>query len=158
MGGAESLGTSKGQTQIWHQPAGSMDLQGEGSEKGQWPLLALMPDTSVPPSMSLVPFKLLSQCGSSEGLSLSKSGCGFFKGNCLGLQEFLPPTQFPLIFAARSYGDLSSWHWNPGLGVLVWGEDSLLLRYPSCILFGCKCFIFSIMIFSLPFRLYEHVF
>ena len=45
-----------------HQPAGSVALQGEGSEKGQWPPPAflsgrkiyppvptLMPDTSVPP-------------------------------------------------------------------------------------------------------------
>ena len=57
--------------------------------------------------------------------------CGFFKRNCLRLQKFLPLTQSPLIFAARSCGDLSSWHWNLGLGFLVWGWDSLLLRYPS---------------------------
>ena len=49
----------------------------------------------------------------SEGLNLSKSLCGFFKGNCLGLQNFLLPTQSLLFFAAKSYGDLSSWHWNP---------------------------------------------
>ena len=42
--------------------------------------------------------------------------CGFFKRNCLGLQQFLPPNQSPLVFAARNSGDLSSWHWNPGLG------------------------------------------
>ena len=41
--------------------------------------------------------------------------CGFFKRNCLGLQKFPPPTQSLLVFAARSYGDLSSLHWNPGL-------------------------------------------
>ena len=45
-----------------------------------------------------------------------KSMCGFFRGNCLRLQKFLPPTQSPLDFAARSCGDLSSWHWNPELG------------------------------------------
>ena len=66
---------------------------GEGSEKGQWPLPfclkdscppapALMPDTSVPPCMPLVPLNLLPWCWSSEGVSLSKSMCGFFKGNC----------------------------------------------------------------------------
>ena len=27
-------------------------------------------------------------------------------------------------------GDLSSWHWNPGLSGLVWDWDHLLLRYP----------------------------
>ena len=59
--------------------------------------------------------------------------CGFFKRNCVGLQRFYPPTQLPLVFAARRYGDSSSWHWNPGLGGLVWGWDSSFLRYPSWI-------------------------
>ena len=77
--------------------------------------------------MPLVPFKLASQCWSSEEVSLSKSVCGFFKRNFLGLQKFLLPTQSLLDFAARSYGDLSSWHWNPGLRGLVWGWDSSLL-------------------------------
>ena len=44
------------------------------------PALALMPDTSVSPSMPLVP-----QCWSSEGVSLSKSVCEFFKWNSLGI-------------------------------------------------------------------------
>ena len=57
--------------------------------------------------------------------------CGFFKTNSLGLQKFLPLTKSSLVFAARSCGDLPSWHWNPGLRSLVWGWDSLLLRYPS---------------------------
>ena len=39
--------------------------------------------------------------------------------------------QSPLVFTARSYGDFSSWHWNPGLGVLVWCWDPSLLKYPS---------------------------
>ena len=48
LGGAESLEISKVsqtvlaklmESQIWHQPAGSVALLGEGSEKGQWPLL-----------------------------------------------------------------------------------------------------------------------
>ena len=62
LGGAESLRISKvGQTvfsrlmesQIWHQPASSVAVQGESSEKGQWPLLTLMPDTSASPNMPL---------------------------------------------------------------------------------------------------------
>ena len=93
------------------------------------PAPMLMPDTSVLPCMPLVPFKLLSWCQNSEGESLNKSVYGFFKGNCLGLLKFLPPTQSPLVFAARIYKDLFSWHWNLGLGGLVW--DSSLLRYPS---------------------------
>ena len=48
-----------------------------------------------------------------------KSICGFFKGNFLGLQKLLLPTQSLLSFVARSYGDLSSWHWNCGLGACV---------------------------------------
>ena len=42
-----------------------------------------------------------------------------------GLQKFLPPTQSVLVFAARSCGDLFSWHWNislgwePGVGLLA---------------------------------------
>ena len=63
--------------------------------------------------------------------SESKSVCGLFKGSCLGLQKFFPLTQSPLVFAARSYGALSFWHWNPGLGSLVWGWDPLFLKYLS---------------------------
>ena len=47
-------------------------LLGEGLEKRQWPLLALIPDTSVSPLMPLVLFKLLPCCWSSEGISLSR--------------------------------------------------------------------------------------
>ena len=79
LDGAESLRVSKaGQTvlarlmesQIWHQPAGFVSLQREGSEKGQWPLLTPMPDTSASPCMPLVPFKLPFWHWSLEGVSL----------------------------------------------------------------------------------------
>ena len=40
----------------------------------------------------------------------------------------LTEPQSPLVFTARSYGDFSSWHWNPGLGGLIWGWDTSLLR------------------------------
>ena len=39
---------------------------GEGLEKGQWPLLPLMPDTSVSPYIPLVHFKLLPGAGDQE--------------------------------------------------------------------------------------------
>ena len=77
LGGVQSLGISKAdqtvlarlmESQILHQLASSVALLGEGLEKGQWPLFALMPDTSVFPSMPLVPFKMLPQCWSSEGV------------------------------------------------------------------------------------------
>ena len=55
---------------------------------------------------------------------LGESACGFFKGNCLELQQFLPPTQSLLVFVARSCGDLSSWHWNHGLGAWCGAEPA----------------------------------
>ena len=95
------------------------------------PAFALMSDTSVPPHTPLVPFKSLPLCWNLERVSLHKSMCGFFERKCLRIQHFLPLTQSPLVFAARSYGDLSSCHWNPGLRGLVWGWETLLLRYLS---------------------------
>ena len=60
---------------------------------------------------------------------VTESVCGLLKRDCLRLQKFLPLTQSLLVFASRSSGDLSSWHWNPGMGGLVWGWDSSLPRY-----------------------------
>ena len=102
--------------QIWYLPAVCVALWKEGSEKGQSPLLTLMADTLVSPYMPLGPFKLV------------------FKRNFLGLQKFLPPTQFLLIFATKSFGDLSSWHWNPGLGDLGGGETPCSKDVPLKIL------------------------
>ena len=93
------------ESQIWYLPVSSVALCGEGSDQEQWSFLqfclgencppapALMPDTSVPPHMPLVPFKLLPRCWSSEGVSQNKFVCGPFKRNCLGIQQFLPQTQ-----------------------------------------------------------------
>ena len=59
LGRAESQGFSRaGQTvlarlmesQIWHQPASSVALWGEGSEKGQRPLLAFLSGRKLSPS------------------------------------------------------------------------------------------------------------
>ena len=106
----------------------------EGSAKGRWPLLALMPDTSVSPCVPLVPFKLPPSAGAQrEQVWVGKSICGLPKRNFLGFQQPPPVTQSLLVFTARSCGDLSSWHWNPGLGCLMWVWDSSLLRYPSWI-------------------------
>ena len=77
-------------------------VEGEGLRKGTmtsaitfvWQRATTAPPSSFPnarqfssSAMSLVPFKLLSQCWSSEGVSLSKFLCGPFKRNCLGLQK-----------------------------------------------------------------------
>ena len=39
--------------------------------------------------------------------------------------------QIPLVFTAKNYRNLSSWHWNPGLFGLAWGWDLSLPRYLS---------------------------
>ena len=146
MGGTESQGISRtGQTvlarlmesQIWHPPDGSVALWGKGLrivtmasahlsvwEKAVPPALALMPDTSVSPYMPLVPFKLLPRCWNSEGVSLNKSMCGFFKGNCLGTPEVSSTNSIPVRFCSQKLWGLIFWHWNPGLGGIVWGRDS----------------------------------
>ena len=93
------------ESQILRPPAGSASLWGEGSEKGQWflpallsgrklaPTLSLMPDDLVPPCLSLMPFILLPQCWSSEEVSLSEPvPSGGFKRNCLGLLQLLSST------------------------------------------------------------------
>ena len=75
-----------------------------GSSKGQWPLpalvsggklpphllLALLPNNSVLSHMSLVPFRLLPYCWSSEGVSPSKFVCGPFKRKAWGSRR--PPS------------------------------------------------------------------
>ena len=49
--------------------------------------LTLMLNNSFSPNMSLVPFKLLPQHWSSEGVSWVSQGTGPLKRNCLGLQK-----------------------------------------------------------------------
>ena len=139
------------ESQIWSPPAGSVTP----CEEGQWPLpvllsgrklpppatpaaLALMPDAgqfSFSPHVSLMSFDLLPPCWNSEGVSPSKFVHGPFKRNCLRLQQFMSPTaSIPTVFCSKKLWDFSCWHWNPGLGSLMWGWDPLLLRYPSCFL------------------------
>ena len=81
--------------------------------------LALMPDNSVPPLMSLAPFKLLLQSWSSEQVSLSKSVCSPFKRNVWYSRSPLFHLATILVFTARSYGGFSSKHWNSSLGKMV---------------------------------------
>ena len=80
-----------------------------------------------------------------EWVWVGESICGFHKRNCLGLQQPPLPTQYPLVFAARSCGDLSSWHWNPGLGAWCGSvtphlEISLPNFYPR----GCEASPFRV--------------
>ena len=126
------------ESQIWCPPASSV---GRGLRKGAmasantcvWdkaePQPSLWCQTIHPrPHTCLWCLSICCPCsGAQRELSLSKSRCGPFKRNCLGIQKL----QSPLVFTARSYGAISSWHRNPGLRVLVWEWDLLLLRHPS---------------------------
>ena len=101
--------------QVWHQPASSVALWWERSEKGLWPLLTFLSRRKLFPSSHLdtrhFGFSLYTT-GAFQAATLvlqlrgNKSECGFFKGNFLELQKFLPPIQSPLVFADSSYGDL----------------------------------------------------
>ena len=137
-------------------------LCGECSSNEQWPLpallfgrklpsptLTLVPNTSVPLYMFLVPFNPLYQCWTQKK-SESGNSVGPLRGTAqdsrslrLAQSHFL---FFWLSFAARSQGDFSSQHWNPGLGVLVWVWNPSLLSlgghlqptYPLCF-FAATC-------------------
>ena len=65
------------------------------------------------------------------GFAYVISLCRPFKWSTLKIWQFLLLLQHPLVFTARSYGDFSSQHCNPGLCSLTWGWDLSLPRYPS---------------------------
>ena len=56
----------------------------------------------------------------------------------LGTPEVSSTDSVPLVFAARIYGDLSSWHWNSGLGLLI-PKISLPNFYPLHMGMGPGC-------------------
>ena len=51
-----------------------------------------------------------------------------FKKALLRVLTFLPLPRPPLVFTTRSYSNLCSWQWNPGLGNVVLDLDPLLVR------------------------------
>ena len=79
-------------------------------------LPALMPDMSVPPCMRLVSFKLLPQCWSSEGVSLSKFICGFFNENAWDSRIFFHQLNPHWFLHPEIVGT-----YLPGTGTLGWG-------------------------------------
>ena len=90
-----------------------------------------MPDTLFPLHIPLVPFKVLPQCWSLEGVKLSKSMCG-------ALQEEMPENPMISSTIPTHTGFYSQKLWGfiflalePWLGGLLWGWDPLLPRYPS---------------------------
>ena len=62
------------------------------------------------------------------------SPCRSFKQRLLKIQQFLLLPQTQLVVTARSYGDLPSWCWNPGLYGLAWSWDPSPPSYPSQLL------------------------
>ena len=81
-----------------------------------------------------LPAVALVLCPRVGGFVYVVSSCRPFIWSLLKVQEFLPLPSPLLVFIARSYGDLSSWHWDHGLCSLAWGWDHLLPRYPSWVL------------------------
>ena len=112
----------------------------EGSAKGRWPLLALMPDTSVSPCVPLVPFKLTPKCWSSEVASLSKWVYVWVPQEELLRDPAASSTDsiltcfhsqklWGLIFLA-----LESWAGEPGVGLGLLASKVSLLNFYPC---GC---------------------
>ena len=161
LSGKESQGISRAghtvlarlmECQIWHQLACSV---GEGSEKGQWPPFALLPNTSVSPTMSLVSFKQLPGAGAQrDWVWVGESVCGFFKKNCLGLQRFLPLTNPCWFLQTEVLGT-----YLPGIGKLGWGVwcgAGTLLFWdipPKCLSTTCGCGTSLFHVSTLPANL-----
>ena len=111
-------------------------------ENCSFPVLALILDNSVPPCMSLLLFKLLPLCWSSEELVQISPCMGLLRGTAWDSRSFhLSQPQSLLVFTARSFGDFSSCHWNPGLKYIVWGCDQLLFRGNSAAKLSIPIFI-----------------
>ena len=113
------------ESQIWHCLAGSVVCSSERDSGLCSPFclrencptaLSLVLDTSVSPSMPLGPLSCYMVLELREGESESVH-VWVLQGDLLGTLEVSSMTQSPLVFAAGSYRDLSSWHWNPGLVV-----------------------------------------
>ena len=88
-------------------------------EKAALPALTLMPDNSVPPHISLVPFKLLPPCWSSEQVTVSKSLC---VGPLRETQPSVSLSHNPCWFIQQevmgaSLPSTETLGWRPGLGL-----------------------------------------
>ena len=109
----------------------------------------------------------LSSCYSSAGAQrewfwVSESICGFFKRNCLGLQQFLLPIQSLLVFVARSCGTLGCGAWY-GSGTPPDIPPEFLSDTCGCGTCLCHicapptslggCGFFSLIVVILPFNL-----
>ena len=102
------------------------------------PVLTLIANNSVLPCMSLVTFKLLPQCWSSEWVSLSNSMCEPFNRNIWGSRSLcLIQPQSLLVLTARSCGasppsTTLGWEfWCGAKSPLVFKQGSLLFKRNS---------------------------
>ena len=110
-----------------------------GDSAAAWPLefcpegSCLPTRTSLSPHLPLVHFQLLPWCWIPEGVRLCESYvcCRPFKR-----MKFLLLPKPRLVFTARSYGDLSSWCWEPGLGSLA-PEVSLMFFTNNMYMWDC---------------------
>ena len=92
-----------------------------------------MPDTSVPPCMSMFPFKLLPLCWSSEGMSQSKSVYRPFKRNSWDSRRPLSNSATtPTGFYSQKLWGLLFLALKPWAGDQVWSWDPSLLRGEFC--------------------------
>ena len=104
-----------------------------------------MLDNLVPPHMSLVPFKLLLWCWSSEAVSPSKSVHGPFKRNCLGFQQFLFSTaSIPTGFYSQELWRLIF------LALEPWTEEPVLDLGPLAPEISLPIFISHILVWDQP--------
>ena len=117
------------ESHIWLRPAGSVALWKEGSKGAQWllpafcleescpPALALMPDTIVPPCMTLVPCRLLPWwCWSSKEVCLNKPGMGHLRGTAREFSNFFQWLQSCWFLQPEVMGASL-----PSIGTLGWG-------------------------------------
>ena len=140
LGETESQGISKtGQmvlvrlleSQIWHLPAGSVDLwicggRVQKRDNGLClpfclgescpPALTLMLDTLVPPCMPLIPFKVLPWHWSPERLNLSKFVCDSLRGTAWDSASFFHQLYPHWFLHPQVMGTYFS-----GTGTLSWG-------------------------------------
>ena len=109
-----------------------MALWWGGVSKGQRPLPTFLSERKLMPSSHFdarhfssslyasgtfqVATPVLEYLIHSNIVDLSKSMCRFFKGNCLGLQKFLPLTQYPWFLQPEIMGTYLT-----GTGTLGWG-------------------------------------
>ena len=95
-------------------------------------VLAPLPVTSLtphmPPASLAVALVVVPRVG---GMVYILGPCRPFKWLLLRDWKFLPPPQTPLVFTDRSYGDLSSWHWNPGRNAYFFLMFQICLLYTS---------------------------